>query len=318
MDHRYQHKVISLSIPILREQHSKEYWYRHMSSTYSQDSLSRYIEKMDQIKAIYAELLARYDLRGKKALVLGVGKGYDIPLDEICRRYEQVIFLDIDTNSMEEARSRLPVDLHARVKIKEADLALYNATRYQEAIDRKDALIKRINEFGLRTELNMQFMNANQRWKVVPAELPDYISALRGIFQLLAQDISGYEHIPEFTAADLIVTSKVLGIANTMPIRSYVFNEVLKALKLNGVPVELAVFEKQIDRKFRELSDTVMKAAVQSLHHAIVPGGYLILQESDAAPGFEGLLEGINDHFRGQVTENKRVGSLEVVMLQKF
>lgn len=58
----------------------------------------------------------------RSAFLLGVGRGWDSPVEQIVSEFDHTTFLDIETTQTEEALSKLPSNLLGKVSLVQADL----------------------------------------------------------------------------------------------------------------------------------------------------------------------------------------------------
>lgn len=74
-------------------------------------------------KAFILDAAARVE-RPRLAVVLGAGKAYDLPLDELARRFERVVLIDIDAEAMAASSAGAVRDpeLRARLELRPMDV----------------------------------------------------------------------------------------------------------------------------------------------------------------------------------------------------
>ena len=73
--------------------------------------------------------------RGPRAVVIGAGKLYDIPLHKLAERFEQLLLVDIDAAALAESvkQAGLPPTLHARLSLVQADVTGINDVFLEKA-----------------------------------------------------------------------------------------------------------------------------------------------------------------------------------------
>jgi hypothetical protein len=83
------------------------------------------------------ELLLRGAERaaGPRAVVIGAGKLYDVPLRKLAERFEQLLLIDIDAAALAESVSQVGLEprLHARLKLVQADVTGINDVFLEKA-----------------------------------------------------------------------------------------------------------------------------------------------------------------------------------------
>jgi hypothetical protein len=98
--------------------------------------------------------------RGSRAVVVGAGKLYDIPLRQLAERFEQLVLVDIDPSSLAESVKQvgLPPELRSRLALVRTDVTGINDVfleKAQSALSRTeeaevyDALLRLLHEYRL-------------------------------------------------------------------------------------------------------------------------------------------------------------------------
>lgn len=90
------------------EERYQDYWSSHL-----QNSRRRILRAAELTKN-----------RGR-AVVLGAGECREIPLEELARRFEQVVLVDLDRGSLEEAAEDLSPELQAKLELQVSDLTSF-------------------------------------------------------------------------------------------------------------------------------------------------------------------------------------------------
>jgi hypothetical protein len=72
---------------------------------------------------------------GKRAVVIGAGKLYDIPLRKLAERFEQLLLVDIDSAALAESVKQVDLEpkLHARLSLVQADVTGINDAFVEKA-----------------------------------------------------------------------------------------------------------------------------------------------------------------------------------------
>ena len=85
------------------------------------------------------------------ATVLGAGVCTEIPLEELARRFDRVLLVDMDGASMVEAVERLPLELRSKVDIRVADITTFAAVlmrRLRRAVEESADAAEAFERFG--------------------------------------------------------------------------------------------------------------------------------------------------------------------------
>ncbi len=112
------------------------------------------------------------------ALVLGAGKCREIPLEELTRKFDRVVLVDLDAPSMRDAVATLPEPLRPKVEIRVSDV-----TSFAEPL-----------------------MEATSRIVERAQSADEAFSELGSLYR----DIEALQRFPELPRADLVVSSLVL------------------------------------------------------------------------------------------------------------
>jgi hypothetical protein len=97
---------------------------------------------------------------GKRAVVVGAGKLYDIPLRKLAERFEQLLLVDIDPAAMAESvkQAGLEPKLHARLSLIQADVTGINDVFLEKArsalaltgeVEVYEALLRLLHEYSV-------------------------------------------------------------------------------------------------------------------------------------------------------------------------
>ena len=144
--------------------------------------------------------------------VLAAGVCAEIPLDELARRFERVILVDMDGASMLEAVEELPLDLRGKVELRVTDVTTFAARlmeRMQEAVDEGDdaeAAFERFESLFDGLRIGEQPVRLPKSDLVISSlvlsELPRYPLAygdrlVRTSFGVRLRDWSGYQKARE-------------------------------------------------------------------------------------------------------------------------
>jgi len=143
------------------EREYRAYWRPHI-----QNSHRRILQAADLVRSRSA------------ALVLGAGRCREIPLEELARRFERVVLVDLDLPSMEQAAGALPEELRPKVEIRVSDVTSFA----QPVMD----AARRIVEGAATTE-----------------------EAFGGL-ERLTERLDALRRPPELPRADLVISSLVL------------------------------------------------------------------------------------------------------------
>ena len=118
------------------------------------------------------------------AVVLGAGSCREIPLEGLAQRFEQVLLVDLDEQSMREAVGRLPAELQDKVEVRVSDItsfaqpmmerverAVKESGGAEEAFDRLGEIYDAVSEFDEGPSLPKADLVISS---LVLAELPRY------------------------------------------------------------------------------------------------------------------------------------------------
>jgi len=290
---------------------NEETWIQHMRNSYftrNDDFDENYILKMEALKNIYARFLSNHNLQGKKVIVMGAGRGYDIPMAELCRRFDEVYSYDIDINSLKHSLDELTPLEKSKVTLVQANLSLFSEETIEKVMKIKEDLARKISQYSYITFKSSREKFDPDFYNISP---PDYKKTIIEMFRLMDSDLGSYRDLPEFNNADLIVTSKVIYLANIIKVEELFFSDLKKLIP----EYKQRSVKRFFPEEYKRFAASMMNYAIRDLSNSINDNGSLLLQEVEQNLLDTGVFDTIDEIF--DPLDSRGYRDLEISLLKK-
>ena len=271
-----------------------------------QDYWSPHIEKSHD-RILQSAQLARQHSR---AVALGAGSCREIPLEGLAQRFEQVVLVDLDEQSMREAVGQLPSELQDKVEIRVSDITSFARPmmeRVEEAVENSSSAEEAFECLG-------------KIYDAVPelGESPPLPEADLVISSLLVAELPRYPR----TYADYLVQNKVRVRLSTWTghdlaqegLRQFAVRDHVALLSRLSKPGGVVYFADAIARGPRLAELTVaetQKALVGLLPQLARMGVFLtVLEDRSRRRAFRGALRAVRGGMAADPVGDEEAGLL--------